>query len=107
MAIGLPVIYTNGNGLDDYVDQSYSNPVSSTLEACYAAEGFDDLLTGKDIWSDPKISSLRYQMRLLYETHRNNLPQYLEMSKATVQNASKYNYKNMKSNIDSIIGGIK
>jgi glycosyltransferase involved in cell wall biosynthesis len=106
MTIGLPVIYTAGNGLDDYVN-SYAMPVSSTLDNCYGAEGFDDLLTGRDLWSNPKISSLRYQMRSIYETYKNNLSQYLEISKATVQNASQYNYKTMKNHIDSIIGGIK
>ena len=59
MAIGLPIIYAENNGLDEYVSNECSLRVKSNIENCYASDGFEDLLTGKDQWVNPDINSLK------------------------------------------------
>lgn len=107
MATGLPIIYTEGNGLDDYVCDKSGLPIKSSFEPCYGTEGFEDLLTSNDQWADPSIDNLRYQLRTIYETRLMNYEDYLEMSKAAVQNASQYNYKNMKNEITKLMENVK
>lgn len=108
MALGLPAIYTNGIGVEDYCDNDSGIPVNSKEVNCYAAtDTFQDLYTGKDTWREIDIIDLRYKMRSIFEMYKNNTNQYIQMRKASVDNAIKFDYKRSNAYVTKFLEEIK
>ena len=95
LALGLPVIYCEDNGLDDILKNDYSLSVSSNKVMCYGAnDSFDDLQTSTDTWQEVNVSSLKCQMRLMFIQHQNQQNEFLEMRQKATNASRQYDYKN-------------
>lgn len=96
MALGLPIIYTEGIGISDYANTNANYPVKSTVVPCYGAiDTFDTLYTSKDLWTEIDIIDLQSTMRNIYELHRTNNQQYTGLSKQNIDNAKRYDFNNI------------
>lgn len=108
MTLGLPAIYTDGIGIEDYCNDRCSFAVKSKDVNCYAAtDTFKDLYTGKDTWKEIDLIDLRYKMRNIFEMYKNNPSQYIEMQKSSVDNAVKFDYKRSTEYVNKFLEEIK
>jgi glycosyltransferase involved in cell wall biosynthesis len=96
MALGVPVIYTKGIGIEDYaVDGVSGAGVESRLEFCYGAtDTIPDLYTSQDTWNEISVVDLQQKMRMAFNTYFQAKDVYDQLSKNSIEVASKYNYKN-------------
>ena len=93
MALGVPPIYCQDNGVDDILGPDCSFAVQSKEVVCYGAnDTFDDLYTSKDTWREIDVNYLKYNMRTAYS--------YLQspnsMREAVTNKAMMYHYENDK-----------
>lgn len=76
MAIGMPVIYTSGTGMDDFC---HGWGVESSAVPCYGSlDSLQSMYTSHTKWMEPSIEHLASAMRVAYETHKNNPKKYEE-----------------------------
>jgi glycosyltransferase involved in cell wall biosynthesis len=95
MALGLPIIYTAGIGIEDYANTNANYAVKSTVTPCYGAvDTFDTLYTSKDLWHEIDIIDLQMTMRNVYEMHKNNNQQYSMLSRQNINNVQRYDFNN-------------
>jgi glycosyltransferase involved in cell wall biosynthesis len=95
MALGLPIIYTEGIGIEDYANTNANYAVKSTVTPCYGAvDTFDTLYTAKDLWHEIDIIDLQMTMRNVYEMHKNNNQQYSMLSRQNINNVQRYDFNN-------------
>tara|TARA_Y100000296_G_C5163346_1_gene253157 strand:- start:95 stop:1201 length:1107 start_codon:yes stop_codon:yes gene_type:complete len=88
MAMGIPVIYTGGTGMDDFC-VGWKIPSSAT--PCYmGTESLSDLYTSSSRWMNPDLEALCSLMRVAYETYKNDPNRYSEISKHAKEKAMKY-----------------
>jgi glycosyltransferase involved in cell wall biosynthesis len=108
MTLGLPAIYTDGIGIEDYCNDSCGFAVKSRDVNCYAAtDTFKDLYTGKDTWKEIDLIDLRYKMRNIFEMYKNNPTQYIEMQKSSIDGAAKFDYKRSNEYVNKFLEEIK
>ena len=95
MALGLPIIYTEGIGIEHYANTNPNYAVKSKVVPCYGAvDTFDTLYTSKDLWYEIDIIDLQIKMRNIYDMHKNNNLQYSMLSKQNINNAKRYDFNN-------------
>ena len=95
MAIGLPVIYTSGIGIDDYNTGEFK--VKSKKVPCYGANGnseLPDLYTSSDNWLEIDILDLQKQMRDIYTMYTLNNREYSILSNQYSNEVAKFNFTN-------------
>lgn len=91
MAIGLPVIYTGGTGMDDFC---HGWKVPSRAVPCYGAmNSLSNMYTSRTKWMEPDIQSLGSMMRVAYETYKNSPDKYKAIQQEAVLKAAEYDTK--------------
>jgi glycosyltransferase involved in cell wall biosynthesis len=74
--MGIPVIYTSDNGMEDYVDTG-NNSVAASWEPCYnSMSSPPELHTGRGYWREISVSALRDKMREIYSEHILSIHEY-------------------------------
>ena len=95
MALGLPAIYTNGIGIDEYAEHDLNFPVESQVSYCYGAtDTFEDIYTARDLWREINVADLQMTMRKVYELYRSHKDQYESISNKISKNIEKYDFRN-------------
>jgi len=88
MAMGMPVIYTECTGMDDFC---VGWKVRSSPVPCYmGTESLSSLYTSFSRWMEPDLESLCSLMRVAYETYKNDPGQYSEISKRAKKKSTEY-----------------
>lgn len=96
MALGLPVIYTEGIGVQEYASPN-NYRVSSNIEYCYGVtEAVDGLYTSEDYWLSPSISDLRKKMREVFNTFMNERETFIKTSSNIAKSVEIFDYKNTR-----------
>lgn len=96
MALGLPVIYTDGIGIDEYVINDLA--VASHESPCFGAnDSLQDLYTSDDNWLEIDILDLQKKMREVFSLYREDPDLYKKISNQCSQEASKFNFTNNES----------
>lgn len=94
MALGLPVIYTDGIGINDYASPD-NYKVNSYIDNCYGVkDAVDGLYTPNDCWLNPSVIDLRKKMRSVFSLFMNQRQQYINASARIAKSVEKFNYKN-------------
>jgi len=94
MAAGLPLIYTKGLGIEDYSD-GCSIAIASKPTFCYGAtDTLPGLCTSEDVWLEIDVMELQAYMRKIFEIYSNENETFKSISQKSIENASKYDYKN-------------
>jgi glycosyltransferase involved in cell wall biosynthesis len=92
-AMGMPVIYTAGTGVEEYSEES--NAIPSMHEGCYGVlDTIEGLYTCEDFWLEPSVLHLQKKMRGIYDSFINNREYYLANKKAKVEEMKYYDYRN-------------
>lgn len=92
MALGIPSIYTQGIGIEDFEVGGIAVP--SRIAPCYGAgDTFDYLYTSNDYWLDIDIRELQNAMRSSYEI-TNNPYVYNEIRENCIKQAQKFDFTN-------------
>ena len=104
MALGLPALYTQGIGVEDYCTPECGLAVNSREVNCYAAtDTFQDLYTGKDVWKEIDIIDLRYKMRMMFEMYKSNPQQYIDMKQSCVNTSINFDYKRSNNYVNTFL----
>ena len=94
LAAGIPLIYTKGTGIDEY-SSGAAIAVASKPVFCYGAvDTLPGLCTCEDVWLEIDIMELQLSMRKMFEIYATENETYKTISDQSVDNASKFNYKN-------------
>jgi glycosyltransferase involved in cell wall biosynthesis len=95
MALGLPVIYTSGIGIEEYADNQSNFPVESQTAFCYGAtDTLDDIYTSKDLWKEINVADLQMTMRKVFELYQTKHDEYKSISEKVKTSISKYDFRN-------------
>jgi len=95
-AMGIPVIYTAGTGLEEYCDSA--TRVNSIEEHCYGAlDSVEGLYSCDDLWLEPSIKHMQYIMRSVYSTFMQNRDIYMSYREKQSEHMKYYDYKNGKT----------
>jgi glycosyltransferase involved in cell wall biosynthesis len=95
MAVGIPPIYTEGTGIEEYAAENASFPVKSTVSPCYGAtDGLQDLYTSDENWLEIDIIDLKRNMRSIYDIYITNQQEYSAISASCIDAASKFDFTN-------------
>jgi glycosyltransferase involved in cell wall biosynthesis len=93
MALGLPVVYTSGIGIDEYDVSGLS--VASHATPCFGAnDTLQDLYTSEDNWLEINILDLQKKMREIFTLYREERDLYNQKSSQCIEMASKFNFTN-------------
>jgi len=96
MALGLPVIYTDGIGIQEYDVTGLA--VKSHQTPCFGSnDTLQDLYTSDDNWLEIDILDLQKKMRDIFSLYRERRDEYDQKSKQCVEAASKFNFTNNES----------
>ena len=91
MALGIPVIYTKGTGME-YFCEGFGVPAHRT--PCFrGTESLSDIYTSNTEWMEIDIRKLQHYMRTIYEMHTHNRKEYDELSEKCVARACEYDIK--------------
>ena len=94
MALGIPVVYTSGTGMDFCGELG---AVDSKLEPCYGDMAtLPDLGTSDTMWREINVNDLRKKMRMMYENRNSYTEQYK-------QTAKEYDHKQVGMKIKEIL----
>lgn len=95
-AMGIPVIYTAGTGLEEYCDSA--TRVNSIEEHCYGAlDSVEGLYSSNDLWLEPSVKHMQYIMRSIYDTFMQNRDVYMSYREKQSEHMKYYDYKNGKN----------
>lgn len=94
-ALGVPVLYTSNNGMEDYVDVgSRANSILSTKTPCYnSMDTIPDLHTGMGSWQEISVLRLREEMRKIYRTYNQTRPSYDELCEKQRKKSEEFSYE--------------
>lgn len=88
MALGMPVIYTAGTGMD-YFCKGFS--VDSQPSPCFrGTDSLSDIYTSHTDWMTIDVRQLQYKMREAYNMYLDDKDSYLSLSKECVKRAHEY-----------------
>lgn len=105
MALGLIPIYTQGIGVDDCADPSFSLSVKSREVMCYGAtDTFEDLYTGNDTWNEIDLFDLQLKMRTAYNIYKDNPRKYVDMRNAAINKSLEYDYITISKQLVNLFG---
>lgn len=95
MAIGLPVIYTDGTGISDYSLEIANYPVKSHISPFYYKNDVNDgLYNYEDTCLEIDIIDLQKQMRKVFQLFVENNQQYSQNSDMLKSYMKNFDYKN-------------
>tara|TARA_B100000287_G_scaffold2359_1_gene2318 strand:- start:1491 stop:2597 length:1107 start_codon:yes stop_codon:yes gene_type:complete len=93
MALGLPVIHTQGTGMDDFC---VGWPVQSRLTRCYLAnDSLQDVYTSLTSWREIDVEALASSMRIAYETYKNDKQQWKNLKTLAIDKAQGYSIESV------------
>jgi glycosyltransferase involved in cell wall biosynthesis len=92
MAIGLPVIYTSGIGIEEYNTGVFK--VKSRISPCYGAIETTELYNSDENWLEIDILDLQKQMRDVFNMYVANPNEYKMLSNQCIEDISKFNFTN-------------
>ena len=105
MALGLIPIYTQGIGVDDYTDPSFSLSVKSREVMCYGTtDTFEDLYTGNDTWNEIDLFDLQLKMRTAYNIFKDNPRKYVDMRNEAINKSLEYDYRAISKQLVNLFG---
>jgi glycosyltransferase involved in cell wall biosynthesis len=88
MALGMPVLYTEGTGMDDFCS---GFPIKSESVPCNGAiDTLPNVYTAFSSWQEVDIEDLCIKMRNIYEIHKQTPSEYQELSDTAMKEAQKY-----------------
>ena len=91
MALKMPVIYTEGTGMDDFC-YGYSIPAKSV--PCYGAmDSLPSVYTSASKWQEVDVNKLAQLMRSAYETYMSNKGEFAKKQQKAKKRAMKYDTK--------------
>tara|TARA_R100000664_G_scaffold31446_1_gene45046 strand:- start:15002 stop:16108 length:1107 start_codon:yes stop_codon:yes gene_type:complete len=103
MALGMPVIYTQGTGMDDFC---VGFPVESTLQPCYeATDTLDSLYTADSKWMEPDVSDLAAKMRIAYQQYSTDKKAYDNLCQNAKHGASSYDTATIGRQLKELLDG--
>lgn len=95
-AMGLPVIYTMGTGIQEYTP-SEETAINAFTCPCYGVtDTVEGLYTCNDFWLEPNILHLQYRMRQVYKNFMENREEYTAARLKKVDEMKYYDYKNIE-----------
>jgi glycosyltransferase involved in cell wall biosynthesis len=92
MAIGLPVIYTSGIGIEEYNTGVFK--VKSRISPCSGAIETTELYNSDENWLEIDILDLQKQMRDVFNMYVANPNEYKLLSNQCIEDISKFNFTN-------------
>lgn len=108
--MGLPVLYTEGNGMGGYTGlaiDGYDKPVNSVKSmktSCYnTLDTIPDLQSSNENWHEISVLALRDSMRRMFELWKNDRELYDQMSTAQVANSMNFSYETIGETIKEIL----
>jgi len=88
MALGKPVIHTQGTGMDDFC---VGWPVQSRSTRCYLAnDSMQDVYTSLTSWKEIDVEALASTMRVAYETYKNDKQEWSRLQSLSKERAEDY-----------------
>lgn len=101
MAMGIPVIYTEGTGMDDFC---YGSAVQSKMTPCFGAMStMNYLYTANEKWMEIDVEHLMLCMRNAFMKWKTNTE--TEESRAALEASAKYSHQEVGKNIKEILNG--
>ena len=101
MAMGIPVIYTEGTGMDDFCS---GKAVHSSEVPCFGAMStIDYLYTANEKWNEIDLEALMFSMRESFMKWKTGLE--TEESRAAIERAKKYSHKEIGMILKEILSG--
>lgn len=92
-AMGMPVIYTLGTGIEEYADNG--NGVSAITSPCYGAtDAVEGLYTCNDFWLEPSVLDMQFKMRKVYQNFVEDGESDTKNRIQKVDDMKYYDYKN-------------
>jgi glycosyltransferase involved in cell wall biosynthesis len=92
MAMGIPVIYTEGTGMDDFCSGRHGNAVHSSEVPCFGAMStIDYLYTANEKWNEIDLEALMFAMRESFMKWNTEFA--VEESRIALEQAKKYSHK--------------
>ena len=99
MAMGIPVIYTEGTGMDDFC---YGSAVQSKMTPCFGAMStMNYLYTANEKWMEIDVEHLMLCMRNAFMKWKTNTE--TEESRAALEASAKYSHQEVGKNIKEIL----
>lgn len=96
MSVGMPVIYTENTGIEDY-DSGGNVPVKSYLSPCYGAmDSLAHLYSSKEAWYEIDILELQKAMRLIFNEINQDSKSYESRKIKNAEYVKRFDYKNSK-----------
>lgn len=92
MAVGLPVIYTDGIGIEEYNTGVFK--VKSRIAPCYGAIETMELYNSDENWLEIDILDLQKQMRDILNMYISGTNEYKLLSNQCIEDVSKFNFTN-------------
>ena len=103
MAVGMPVIYTGGTGMDDFC---VGYKISAHDSPCYkGTESLPNIYTAESKWREVDVSHLSQLMRTAYETYNNDKSEFESLQNAAKKRAAEYDLKRVGSQLKEILYG--
>ena len=103
MALGVPVIHTQGTGMDDFCS-GWS--VQSRSTRCYLAnDSLDNVYTSLTSWQEIDIEALASTMRIAYETYKNDKQEWNKMKEMAKQKAQNYSIQKIGQKMKELLDG--
>ena len=103
MALGVPVIHTQGTGMDDFCS---GWPVQSRSTRCYLAnDSLDNVYTSLTSWQEIDIEALASTMRIAYETYKNDKQEWNKMKEMAKQKAQNYSIQKIGQKMKELLDG--
>ena len=101
MAMGLPVIYTKGTGMDDFCS---GISVSSREVPCYKAiDTLPNLYTANSKWNEIDVEQLAFAMRSMYTKYKEFPTEFKKEKSKAKKTAAKYSHKKVGNIIKRIL----
>mgnify|MGYP003148625820 FL=1 len=103
MALGLPVIHTQGTGMDDFC---VGWPVQSKSTRCYLAnDSLQDVYTSLTSWKEVDVESLASTMRIAYETYKNDKQEWQKMKALAKETSQNYTIRKIGQAMKELLNG--
>lgn len=101
MALGMPVLYTDGTGMSDFCS---GFPIKSRSVPCHGAvDTMPNIYTGYSSWREVDLEDLCVQMRNTYEIYRQSPEEYRKLSNSAAEQAQKYSTETVGKQLKELL----
>ena len=101
MALGMPVIYTSGTGMDDFCSGYAINAKDSP---CYkGTESIPAMYTASSKWREIDVDHLSQLMRTAYETYSTDRDEFNILREASLAKAEEYDRKKVGKQLEELL----